>query len=121
MSAGFWTGVAVLLGVIILILIATALRRGEFDAETPKYEMLGRRPPAATQQVSGDSSLGITDRVVRLGLLGAVFHYAAVAGWTTVPGLALCVAGIWLAATGLFGRDPLVGWLRRRDTRPEKG
>ncbi len=114
MGPTFWTVVAAVLGAGVLVLAALAWRRGEFDAEVPKYEMLGVDPPAPARARPEGSDLGITDRVVRLGLLGAVLHYASAAGWVTGPGVVLSLAGLWLAVTGLKGRDPLVGWVRQR-------
>jgi hypothetical protein len=113
MSVAAWSPLGILLGVVAPTLFAVAWGRGEFDAEAPKYEMLGMEPPAPQPPVPGDKRLGVTDRVVRLGLLGAVFHYAGAAGWTSAAGLVLVAGGGSLAATGVFGRDPLVGWLRR--------
>ncbi len=114
----FWSLLGIVLGVLALALFALALGRGEFDAEAPKYEMLGWEPPAPQPPAPGDTRLGVTDRVVRLGLLGAVFHYAGAAGWGSPAGVVLAAGGAWLAATGVIGRDPLVGWLRRaRDKR----
>lgn len=112
--AAAWTLLAVLLGIAILALFALALRRGEFDSEAPKYEMLGMAPAPESTPEPGDRALGVTDRVVRLGLLGAVFHYAGAAGWTTPAGVVLSLGGVWLIATGATGRDPIVGWLRSR-------
>ncbi len=113
MTVAAWSLLGILLGISALTLFAVAWGRGEFDAEAPKYEMLGMEPPAPQPPRPGDTRLGVTDRVVRLGLLGAVFHYAGVAGWSSPAGVILAAGGLWLAATGALGRDPLVGWLRR--------
>lgn len=114
MMVAVWSLLGVLLGILALGLLAVAIGRGEFDAEAPKYEMLGWDPPEPQPPQPRDPRLGVTDRVVRLGVLGAVFHYAGEAGWTSPVGLVLAAAGAWLAVTGIIGRDPLVAWLRRR-------
>jgi len=116
--AAAWTMLAVVLGVVILALFAVALRRGEFDSEAPKYEMLGMTPPPDPTPEPGQRGLGVTDRVVRLGLLGAIFHYAGTMGWTTPAGVILSLGGIWLAVTGATGADPIAGWLRARRSGP---
>ncbi len=112
----------IVLGLGVLLLIVVALFRGELrDLEKPKYEMLGLTPPEAKKEhVPG--RLGVEDRVIRLGLVGASFYYAgARLGWAHPVGIVLGVLGTYLLITGLLGRDPLyyaLGW----DTRfPEQG
>ncbi|GEM_PF-1282580 len=114
----------IVLGLGILLFLVVALFRGELrDLERPKYEMLGLAPPppeAQRERVPG--RLGVEDRVIRLGLVGAAFYYAgARLGWTHPVGILLGVLGLYLLLTGLVGRDPLyyaLGW----DTRfPEQG
>lgn len=100
---------AVLLGVGALLLIAIAVQRREFDAEAPKYEMLGQSPPPKTPRLPA-GKLSPADRIVRLGLIGAAFYYASRVGWTTPLGIALAVIGLYATATGLWGRDPLYLW-----------
>jgi len=111
----------VLLGLGALVIIVLALNRGELsDLERPKYEMMGLSPPTQRPE-RRPGRLGIEDRVIRLGLVGASFYYAARAGWTQPLGITLGLLGVYLLATGLLGRDPLYrlkGW----DTRlPEEG
>jgi len=112
----------IVLGLGVLLLIVVALFRGELrDIERPKYEMLGLTPPEARRErVPG--RLGIEDRVIRLGLVGAAFYYAgARLGFGHPLGVLLGALGAYLLITGLVGRDPLyyaLGW----DTRfPEQG
>lgn len=116
------------LGLGVLLLIVAALFRGELrDIEKPKYEMLGLTPPpppspAERERGRVPGRLGIEDRVIRLGLVGAAFYYGgARLGFGHPLGVALGVLGGYLLLTGLVGRDPLyyaLGW----DTRfPEQG
>lgn len=108
--------VGILLGLGVLLLIALALFRGELrDMERPKYEMLGQEPPEAVAP-KRPGRLGIEDRVIRLGLVGASLYYAARLGWVHPGGIALGVLGVYLLLTGLSGRDPLYRW-RGWDTR----
>lgn len=100
---------AALLGVGVLLLIALAVRRREFDAEAPKYEMLGQSPPAQTPRLPA-GKLSPVDRIVRLGLIGAACYYAWRVGWSSPFGIALSVIGAYATATGLWGRDPLYLW-----------
>lgn len=106
-----WLGVLLGLGVLLLVIVAVV--RGELrDLEGPKYEMLGVAPPEERpERVPG--RIGVEDRIVRLGLVGAAFYYAAQAGWTRTLGMALAALGTYLLITGLVGRDPLyrrMGW-----------
>lgn len=82
--------------------------------------MLGISPPEAKPE-RRPGRLGVEDRIVRLGLVGASLYYAARIGWTHPVGLLLGLMGVYLLITGLLGRDPiyrLAGW----DTRmPEQG
>lgn len=103
---------AALLGVGALLLIAIAVQRREFDAEAPKYEMLGQSPPQEPPRPPA-GKLSPVDRTVRLGLIGAAFYYASRVGWAAPLGIALVVIGLYAAATGLWGRDPLYLWWAR--------
>lgn len=103
---------AIVLGLAILALILWALRRGEFDDETPKYEMLGVQPPEQPIRPSGDR-LTIESRIVRVGLVGATFYYASRMGWDMAPAWLLALAGLFLLVTGVWGRDPISTRLRR--------
>ena len=103
---------AVLLGVGMLVLILLALSRREFDSERPKYEMLGQEPPAQVP-ARPVGRLGPEDRIVRLGLVGAAFYYAARLDWMSVVGIVLSLVGIYLLMTGLLGRDPIYRLLKR--------
>jgi len=103
---------AVVLGVSIVALILIALRRGEFDREAAKYEMLDMSQPAKTLTLP-PGRLNPTDRIVRLGLIGACFYYAARIGWTDPVGIALAVVGAYASLTGLWGKDPLYYLWRR--------
>jgi hypothetical protein len=111
----------IVLGLGVLLLIVVALFRGELrDIERPKYEMLGISPPEVERErIPG--RLGVEDRVLRLGLVGASLYYASRVGWTHPVGIVLGTVGVYLLITGLIGRDPLyyaLGW----DTRfPEQG
>lgn len=96
---------AVLLGVSVVGLILAATRRGEFDAETPKYEMLDIPSPKKVPALA-PGRLSPTDRIVRLGLIGACFYYAARLGWGDPIGVILGIVGTYSALTGLWGRDP---------------
>jgi len=103
---------AVLLGVGALLLIAIAVQRREFDAEAPKYEMLGQTPPKEAPRLPA-GKLSPVDRIVRLGLIGAAFYYASRMEWTTPLGILLIVIGSYATVTGLWGRDPLYLWWAR--------
>lgn len=112
----------IILGLSVLILIVLAVSRGEFrDIERPKYEMLGLAPPDKGEQERVRGRLGVEDRVIRVGLVGAAVYYAARAGWSHPLGLSLLAAAGYLLVTGLTGWDlmyRLLGW----DTRfPEQG
>lgn len=96
---------AVGLGVSVVGLIMAAMRRSEFDAEAPKYEMLDVPPPEKVS-VLAPGKLSPTDRIVRLGLIGACFYYAARVGWGDPVGIVLGIVGTYSALTGLWGRDP---------------
>jgi len=105
--------VGILLGLGVLLLIVIAISRGELrDLERPKYEMLGLEPPEELpERIPG--RLGIEDRVIRLGLVGASFYYAGRLGWVEAGGIALVAIGTYLLITGILGRDPfylLKGW-----------
>lgn len=104
MTALEW--LAVLLGVGVVGLIMAAIRRGEFDSETPKYEMLNLPSPQKAPALA-PGKLSPTDRIVRLGLLGACFYYAARVGWGDPVGITLGIVGTYSALTGLWNRDPL--------------
>jgi len=104
---------AVILGLAILAGFLLAVARHEFDNEAPKYEMLGLSAPAHPRRLAA-GRLGPTDRILRLGVLGAVFMWAAQLGWLQPSGLLLAAAGLYLSATGLSGRDPLLAWIARR-------
>ncbi len=104
---------AVLLGLGILALIVLGLTRGEFDAEAPKYEMLGLEPPVPPQSAHAAGRLGPVDRVVRLGLIGAAFYYAARWGWASPLGVVLSLIGVYVTVTGLWGKDPVYRLLAR--------
>ncbi len=101
--------VVALLGLCVLGLLVIAVRRREFDSEAPKYEMLGQSPPQKTPRLPA-GKLSPVDRIVRLGLIGAAFYYASRVGWATPLGIALAVIGLYVAVTGLWGRDPLYRW-----------
>lgn len=103
----------ILLGMFVLGLVVLALRRGEFDDETPKYEMLGMEPPP--RPVRRPGRLSIENRIIRLGLVGAAFYYAARIGWESAPAWLLAVLGAYFVVTGLWGRDPFPR--ARRDSR----
>lgn len=100
----------ILLGLGALLLIALAVFRGELsELERPKYDMLGQEPPVVTAPKRA-GRLGIEDRVIRLGLVGALFYYATQLGWVQWSGIALGVLGAYLLLTGLVGRDPVYRW-----------
>jgi hypothetical protein len=113
--------VGILLGLGVLLLIVLAVSRGELrDLERPKYEMLGLEPPEELPE-RRPGRLGIEDRVIRLGLVGASFYYAGRLGWAEPAGIALVMVGAYLLVTGLLGRDPiylLKGWDSRS---PQQG
>lgn len=104
--------VGVLLGVCALALLLVAVKRREFDAEAPKYEMLGQSPPQETPRLPA-GKLSPVDRIVRLGLIGAAFYYAWRVGWATPLGILLIVIGLYATVTGLWGRDPLYLWWKK--------
>lgn len=104
--------IVALLGVSVLALLVIAVKRREFDAEAPKYEMLGQSPPQDTPRLPA-GKLSPVDRTVRLGLIGAAFYYATGLGWTTPLGIALAVIGAYATVTGLWGHDPLYLWWER--------
>ncbi|OGF53118.1 MAG: hypothetical protein A2Z21_06925 [Candidatus Fraserbacteria bacterium RBG_16_55_9] len=100
----------ILLGVGVLLLIALAVFRGELsDSERPKYEMLGQEPPSI-RVPARPGRLGVEDRVIRLGLVGASFYYSSQLGWAEASGIALGMLGAYLLLTGLVGRDPVYRW-----------
>lgn len=101
-----WEGMAVLTGLVALFLVLAATARREFDGEAPKYEMLGRTPPEQPPPLP-PGRLGPTDRIVRLGSLGAAFYYAGEIGWLHPLGAALAAVGTYFAITGLTGFDPI--------------
>lgn len=104
-----------------LAIIVLALKRGELsDLERPKYEMMGLSPPTERPKRQA-GRLGIEDRVIRLGLVGASLYYASRVGWTRPLGITLGLLGAYLLVTGLLGRDPLY-YLKGWDSRlPEEG
>ncbi|ROO27294.1 hypothetical protein SAOR_08835 [Salinisphaera orenii MK-B5] len=114
---GFWEAIALATGAGIVILFLAALRHEEFDAEAPKYEMLGLPVPTRPPR-RGSGRLGPTDRIVRLGAIGAAFYYAGHFGWGEPVGLVLALVGLYLSVTGLFGRDPIY---YLRDSRSRAG
>ena len=99
------TLLALLLAAATLALILLGTARGEFDAELPKYEMLGIEPPPAGTSPDAQR-LTPTDRIIRFGLLGPLFYYAGRIGWLEPAGILLWLIGIYCAATACFGRDP---------------
>lgn len=106
-----------LMGVAVLVFIILAVFRGELsDQERAKYEMLGISPPEETAERK-PGRIGIEDRIIRLGLVGAAFYYAAARiGWENPAGIALAVLASYLLLTGIVGRDPIYFW-RHWDTR----
>jgi hypothetical protein len=112
----FDTLFGILLGASVLIFIILAVSRGELsNLESAKYEMLDMSPPdKAVERKSG--RIGIEDRIIRLGLVGAAFYYASRFGWSNLLGISLGILGSYLLLTGLFGRDPIY-MLRGWDTR----
>lgn len=109
---GIWEGLAALTGLVVLFLVLAATARREFDGEAPKYEMLGLEPPENPPPLP-PGRLGPTDRIVRLGSLGAAFYYAGELGWLHPVGAALAAIGAYFAITGLSGFDPLYRLGRR--------
>lgn len=105
--------VVALLGVGILFMLLLALRRGEFDNEAPKYEMLGMEPPETVEPLP-PGVLNPIERIIRLGLIGALFYYAARVGWGDPLGIVLAAVGAYVTVTGLWGKDPFYRWLRAR-------
>ncbi len=104
------------LGVSIVGLILVGLRRGEFDTEKPKYDMLGLpTPEPESAVVVKPGKLSPTDRITRLGLIGACFYYASRVGWGDPVGIVLVVVGTYAALTGFWGKDPFyLLWHQRK-------
>jgi hypothetical protein len=48
-----------------------------------------------------------TDRIIRLGLIGALFYYAGRPGWQEPGGTMLAVIGIHCAIMGCLARGPI--------------
>lgn len=115
---GLWELIAIALAITIVLLLFVALSRNEFDSEAPKYEMLGLKPPANPPRLAA-GHLGPTDRIIRLGAIGAAFYYAGRFGWAEPAGLLLAVFGLYLLLTGLLGLDPFYYWRAQRSRRPE--
>jgi len=105
--------VVVVLGVGILGMVLLALRRGEFDSEAPKYEMLDMAPPETLEPLP-PGALSPSERIIRLGLIGAAFYYTARIGWDDPLGIVLAAIGAYITVTGLWGKDPFYRWLHAR-------
>jgi hypothetical protein len=117
MDAAQW--LVILLGIGVLILIALAALRGEFrEIERPKYEMLGRAPPADSRPAR-PGRVGVEDRVIRIGLAIPFAYYASRLGWLSAAGMVLTVVAVYLGATALVGRDYLYKLLRLDTRLPE--
>ena len=101
------TSLTAVVGIGTVLFILIAFLRGEFkDMETPKYEMLDMPKPEATQEkIPG--RIGIEDRVIRLGLVGAAFYYSARVGPDSEISTLLTLIGAYLLVTGIFGDDPI--------------
>lgn len=106
------TLLALLLAAATLALILLGTARGEFDAELPKYEMLGVQPPPNTAPPD-TQRLTPTDRIIRFGLLGPLFYYAGRLGWLEPAGILLWLIGVYCAASACFGQDPAYRLMRR--------
>jgi len=101
------TSLTAIIGIGIVIFILFAFLRGEFrNMETPKYEMLNIEKPEIThEKIPG--RIGVEDRIIRIGLVGAGFYYAARIGHESEIATVLSAIALYLLITGLFGDDPI--------------
>ena len=102
------SSLAIVVGVATIVFVLIAYLKGEFSRmEDPKYEMLGlEKPDRSIEIVRG--RIGVEDRIIRLGLVGAAFYYSTrIGGWEVLPGMLLSIFGAYLFVTGIWGRDPI--------------